>query len=573
MLSYISNTLWGQHPTLKPSIIDEFFDPTKTVTLDKQEVVSEVLDELERRWLLPSGAGHAEALRHAYIVCGVNPDHPVCDNRRVYSEPERQLFFLYKATADDTDLRKRVVFLMDVYEAAREKLNQDESFHTLVTNPLVQVLRFLLSALHQKQYRRVGLDCYEQVYANGHATLAWQKACSIEEFVGRAVTKEQHMTLWVALTDRKTRRRTIKHLTTCTDREFPELKVSFDLRSFNNGVFNCRTLEFTPHPYPDASIASCKFYNVRFDPVWIDEVDFYNIPTPLLSACLDGMDEMTVRWFWAMLGRPLFQVNELDRWHAAPLFLGGPGSGKDQAMSVIRDFYADIHVASTNQKMGAIDHNNKRLLLFHDVEELDVPQFLAMVSGESTIIPIRFQNPIELRWVAPLVFGSCTPPKCVEDGCRSVSRRIVPFVFRGTKTEAVPNNEMGAIVCKASMAYRSAVQANGDKPIASILPPAIMANKKRVACYFNPIVAFLEQSGKIELGPNLNTSFKDMSEAVKQHCKITHTSMVPFTQDYYAAAFEERGIEEAYGDNVILSNGMLFRGRYFSGVGLQADCE
>ena len=47
-----------------------------------------------------------------------------------------------------------------------------------------------------------------------------------------------------------------------------------------------------------------------------------------------------------LLGRFLFEVNELDSWQVIPFFVGRAGTGKSMLLEVMKEFFPDDDIAT-----------------------------------------------------------------------------------------------------------------------------------------------------------------------------------------------------------------------------------
>lgn len=625
-----------EEKTTEPTVDDilqSLGDPCHDVKISSTQLADAVLSKLEEAWLLPDGVTNNEAREHSYQRYKVSMNDVILNKalvQQTYNFHRYHIWRMYKVFMDlnmigdelqaEIENQRRFSRLFEANYMAREQIENDFRTRSVYdrtdysnvsaefsmykysnvkieeTKPFQRLVLFIYRELYKRGYKKVGVECVEQIVSppdlNGkpHPTRAWKPVCTIFDFVKNTVQKDTYYEHWHTSTEGNNRKKLVELLETAEDKEFPTLKISYDLRSFRNGIFDCRRLEFYPYTQVPVGIedASCNYYDLEFDPMWLEQDDFLNIPTAHFTKIPrhQDFDELKERWTWALIGRLLFRVNERDNWQVIPFLTGVAGSGKSIIASVVQAFYRDPEVGTISNNaektFGLWNYYDKRVAICPDLKEdfsLDQANFLSMVTGETISVPIKYTKATNVsKWKVPLLLVGNAPPRW-PDTNGQITRRMVPLEFlkHVLESKGDPNlkakidEEMGAILCKAAMAYDSAVQAHGGRIIWDVLPPSILSARQRLRCRVNPIVAFLEQSGKVVFGPELNTPFKDLSVALEQHCKSTHTNMVPFTKEYYSAPFQERGIDEAYGDDVLLPNGKMFSGRYFSGVGLKDE--
>jgi hypothetical protein len=105
-------------------------------------------------------------------------------------------------------------------------------------SPYQKLILVALNETYNNNYRRYKGQCYKEIEVNKFRTKAWKPMMGIAEFVYSIAQKEKDFEVWKNLTTRgNTARDTIKHLSDCTDSQFPEIKKHRNVWSFNNGLF------------------------------------------------------------------------------------------------------------------------------------------------------------------------------------------------------------------------------------------------------------------------------------------------------------------------------------------------
>lgn len=200
------------------------------------------------------------------------------------------------------------------------------------TVPVQKLLLHMLDRAMEKRYRRQGDWCFEPIIVNGHDTHAWRAVMTIEQWMYTETAKETNWEQWQWLTAAGGTPRTVKeYLSKCCDYSFPELKKDRSTFSFLNGVYRARENKFYPHDSSTLanSIASCKFFELEFPEEYI-QLNPVNIPTPNLDTIMNFQEwsPEVKKWMYILLGRLLYDLNDLDAWQVIPFCKGLASSGK-----------------------------------------------------------------------------------------------------------------------------------------------------------------------------------------------------------------------------------------------------
>lgn len=202
------------------------------------------------------------------------------------------------------------------------------------TQPLQNLLLYLLDAAMEKRYRKSNGWMYEPVYINGHHMHAWRPVMEISSFVHSQLRKETNWEQWCNATDRGTKNihSSIEYLTNCHDYQLPELRKTRGVYSFRNGLYIApedRFHRFGPGAPPlSEDVVACKFIDTDFDDY--TDVPWRDIPTPHLHGILEHQRfaPEVCDWMYILLGRLLYPLNERDGWQVIPMIKGVAATGK-----------------------------------------------------------------------------------------------------------------------------------------------------------------------------------------------------------------------------------------------------
>ena len=228
------------------------------------------------------------------------------------------------------------------------------------TNDNQKLLLHLLDCAMEKRYRKSNGWCYEPVVVDGHNTHAWRAVCEIAHFVHGSIHKETAWEQWCyATASLKTIPIMIEYLQSCRDHQFPDLAKRRGVYSFRNGVYLAHTDSFRAFeevaagdcaPLAD-DVVACKFMDAEF--LHYDDLRWQDVPTPHFQSILDfqefGGD--VSQWMYVLLGRLIYELNEMDSWQVIPFLKGMASSGKSTVLlKVAKNLFEaiDVGVLSNN---------------------------------------------------------------------------------------------------------------------------------------------------------------------------------------------------------------------------------
>jgi hypothetical protein len=423
-------------------------------------------------------------------------------------------------------------------------------------NKVQQLLLYMLNSLQARGLRRVDGDLYRRLYTvDGHDTHAWVRECGMRDFVYEATRKEINYDMWLALTGQRVNMMAVvEHLTHCRDVQLPDLRKDRHVFSFNNGVYLAAKDEFVPYGTARAAalptdLVAAKYFDLpadAYDETRAGDDDWFGIPTPRLQSILDfqDMDAAVSSWMYVLIGRLMYDVNELDGWQVLPFLKGTASSGKSTIiMRVCRSIYEhnDVGVMSNNleKKFGLSAFCEKLMFIGPEIKGdacIEQADFQSIVSGETVQVAVKFKTAQAIEWSTPGILAGNELPAWV-DNSGSVNRRIVLFEFPnkvengdmelGKKLEL----EMPAILIKANRAYLSATRRFARDNVWKHLPPPFHRAKQDFAESANSIVHFLA-SGQLEFGgPEVYMPLDDFSRAYKAYADTLGLTKIKMSKE------------------------------------------
>jgi hypothetical protein len=427
-----------------------------------------------------------------------------------------------------------------------------------------RLIRFLLEECNRRQYRKQGSALFAPLFTeSGDFTRTYVHACEIIEFIYDAVYP-YHQNIWLfsALTEKGgTHRLCYDYLLNCKDDNLPTLVKDRTKFAFQNGLFDARTNMFYPYgedPGWDSRIVCANYLDTGFD-----HVSFATVDDPIDIECLhiqrildsQNFEPEVCRWFYASVGRMVFDVGEIDNWQFFPFCKGTAGSGKSTIMRLASKMYNEIDVGnlmSEGSKSFSVEHLVDKYIFFcFDVDDkctFSLTRWNQMVSGEPITIERKFKVPIQKNWSSAGAFsGNAFPPWVDQAG--NISRRMLNFIFTQTIKDVDPNlfdkclKEMGAFMKKCISCYFDLIEKFGDKGIwdNGVLPHYFHKTRRQMQAETNPLQAFLQDDQCI-LEVGLHIGFSGFRTAFYAFCDENRLPKRTLTKDFCSNVFDTMGI-------------------------------
>lgn len=423
------------------------------------------------------------------------------------------------------------------------------------TVPVQKLLLHMLDRAMEKRYRRQGDQCFEPIIVNGHDTHAWRSVMTIREWMYLETRKETNWEQWHWLTSSAATPKTVEsYLTNCCDYSFPELRKDRSTFSFLNGVYRARENRFYPHHQSSLSneIAACKFFEADFPAQYV-EGPVESIPTPHLDTIMNfqGWEPDVKRWMYILLGRCLYDLNDLDSWQVIPFCKGLASSGKSTVtLKVAKHFYDDIDtgILSNNieTKFGLSQFHDKFLFVAPEIKSdlrIEQAEFQSIVSGEDITINVKNRTAFSKTWKVPGVLaGNEVPSWCDNSG--SIQRRIVLFDFprQVTNGDMKLGDKLAAetplILLKCNRMYLDAVGKWSHTNIWTVLPKYFLHTRDEMAQATNVLEAFLS-SEEVVCKEGVFCSLDDFKSALKVYAQQNNYATKRFTWEFFRGPLEK----------------------------------
>ena len=444
-------------------------------------------------------------------------------------------------------------------------------FETLSDNPksttgFQKLLLYLMYQAYHRQYRKCEDNCYRRVFTHeGYNTHAWEKYCTIKEFIYDMTNKEFNFDMWSHLTRAKGNLdAAASYLATCRDPQFPFLEKRRDMFAFRNGIYLAREHRFVQYRgqerLPEHWVA-CKYFDLECDPETVPlssgtpskYEDWYDIPTPHMQQIMDCQEfpEEACRWLYAFVGRLIYPLNDLDQWQVIPFLQGQAGTGKSTIlMNVCKNMFdsVDVGVLSNNieKKFGLSAFVDKFVFIAPEVRNdlgLDQAEFQSMVSGEEMSIAKKNLIAEQVRWRVPGILAGNQIPNW-SDSAGSIARRIIIWEFvrkpdiTDTRLGERLAREMSAIIVKCNRAYHAAVATVAADNVSKHLPEYFKETDALLVEEVDSLRNFLN-CGALKFGEDSYMPYRDFLRLYNSHCKEIGFRYEKLNKSSYTAPFAE----------------------------------
>ena len=477
--------------------------------------------------------------------------------------------------------------------------------------PYQCLLLYLLDLFSEEGFTKAGGNLYKPIYKYGNNTHAWEKVCSIKEFIYQKTDHKINFEQWKNATASggSNVSNAEKYFGEFIGPELPSLVKDRHLFSFKNGnyitkynisppgetpVYKDVFVPYgTPHEYINNFSISSKYHDqtfVEFDNLDTDENWFDTIMSkcPTFKNLLD-YQEFTVeiqQWLCTFMGRMCFELGDLDNWQVLFYLLGQAGAGKSTIlMKILHKFFddEDVGVIANNidPKYGIKPHANKKVVLAPEISEnfkMEQTDWQLIVEGGRNTYSEKYKNDETIDWKLPMAMGGNKIMR-YKNNSESVSRRTAIFNFwkkvinTDTEIDKKLQKELPCIMKLCVTSYYKAIEKYGKKGIWNILPKYFHENKEEMEQATNTLQNFL-RSGKVIFGSKLYVPMKVFQQAFNDHCRDNNLPREQFTKDFYGAIFTNNGIKitqqgtREYPQN---SGILLKRTTFFNGIDIPTD--
>jgi phage/plasmid-associated DNA primase len=464
---------------------------------------------------------------------------------------------VHNAHCADPALGQKLNFIMGLAGVQfRSCLERDKM------GPLQGLILHLLEHAEHHRYRKHAGNVYKPILSpSGHETHAWERVCSMQEFVYQSVRKEENFDEWLMLcSSGSNAKNAAEFLSNCNDLQFPFLHKDRTVFSFANGVYVAHQDRFYPFGGAESlsdTVVAANYFQQDFD-CHADTPDWFDIPTPHLQSIMAYQDwePCVQRIMYVMLGRLMYAADSRDKWQVAPFLLGSASSGKSTiALKVAKMFYehSDVGIIANNmeKQFGISAFWDKLLVVGPEVKDdfsIDQGLMQQMISAESVSVSEKHKTAFSLaKWLVPIIFAGNEVPNFT-DNQGSIQRRFIVFMF----TKSVMNgdmflgdklmSEMAAIILKCNRAYLEAVEKWGNINIWTVLPQYFTDTRSEMAAATNITESFLN-SDEVEYGEDCYCKLKDFRDMLKQFgVKVNIQVTKGLTKPFFNPTLNARGL-------------------------------
>ena len=262
---------------------------------------------------------------------------------------------------------------------------------------------------------------------------------------------------------------------------------------------------------------------------------------------------------YALKGRTLFAVGELDNFEITVLFDGIGGCGKTTLQKAQQSFdpphLLGIQSPNMQPQFGMSTVAHARVVYCNEVSvDLNVVQeeWQTGVSGEWGSYAVKFGDPIVLEWKAQFFWCGNGFPVKFKNQMGQASRRIggvlmpYPVAPRDGSIMGRIKKNLGHLQRKEVLAYFEFIAIHGSTDPMSTperLPPAFAEYYRRSRRATDPVEDFLSEGTFIQKDTDsimLMSDFKELYNAYRAHFDMGRATR--WSEESYRTPFNERGI-------------------------------
>jgi len=253
------------------------------------------------------------------------------------------------------------------------------------------------------------------------------------------------------------------------------------------------------------------------------------------------------KWMYILLGRMIYNLNELEYWQIIVFLKGMAGTGKSTIITkVVKEFYEydDVGQLSNDgeKTFGLSAFCDKKIFIAPEIKaDFSLPQavFQGIISGEDVSIAKKYKTAETVEWKIPGFMAGNEIPNFT-DNSGSISRRLVVFDFlkKVKKDKSDPllgkklKKEIPYIIRKSNLAYLEAVGKYGKKDIWLDLPSYFKKTQEQISEKTNSLSSFLN-SGMVSYNKDFYIHEKVFKNKFNIYCKENNLGLKKYNNDFY----------------------------------------
>lgn len=434
-------------------------------------------------------------------------------------------------------------------------------------NPMQRLYQIVIERARKLEYSRYKNSFMRRVVTkDGFITNAWEHVAKFDEFI-YGLTKIPDSEIY-SLT---TKTRDIMENVACLiakrlESQVPWIEPDRHVFAFSNGCYLAKIEYFikfskeAPPMMPDGQECptACKYHDVPIDINWLRYPDPMSIPTPIMSHIMDTqcLSPDVKRVYFSMLGRSIYELNEMDNWQVFLFVKGNAETGKSTLLKFIASFYGieDVGILSNNIEatFGASMIADKFVVVGDDLGEnlsLDQQLFQNMCSGNDVSLPRKNTSALTIRWKAQLLLSGNVVPG-YKDNAGSFSRRLLIVHYSKVVRHVDPTlpnrlkNEIGAAIIKCNRCYRNMIRRLSsmfEDPINpttfwDAIPEQFRTQRRNIMQCANAFMSFFN-SGVLVFGRSLYMKKRVFVENLMNHCQANGIPKPRFQPVQYEGSF------------------------------------
>ncbi len=268
-------------------------------------------------------------------------------------------------------------------------------------------------------------------------------------------------------------------------------------------------------------------------------------------------------WAYALMGRSLFWLKQMDDWPVTIFFIGYAGTGKTSLVNSIASLYpiqkVGIIANKTEEKWslaGCDDKDPWYVLICPEMQRnanWNQGEFMQCSGGEIVELKSKFKNKKPIRWRTPILMAGNEMIKTWRDVAQNLFRRtcVLDFRFYVNPKDSSPNllkeleNDLPLFVQKCVRAYLDSVMLYRHKNLTDVFPKNIIEATTNAVSSTNPFSRFFNEPSLFSVNPNYQEKYTDFKKIFLRWClnKGLATKFIKFSEEDYQPVFDQFGIK------------------------------
>jgi hypothetical protein len=437
---------------------------------------------------------------------------------------------------------------------------------------VMRMTELMIHELNILGYKKYQGNVMEEIFLRDGQikTHAYRILCSIENFVTNQCSATKNPEAY-ALWCKNVEARCCKALKDLEDFRFPELKPDRHVFSFNDGIMMLKMRDEEDGEYyqmwcPYLSEAhlglQSDLVSANYFPVDANIENFVEnpqmAPTPYFDQIFlnQGLPVDALHDLYALFGRFMYDVNEMDEWDVFLFLYGRAGTGKSTATRVVELIYPEediCYLSDTARPTFVLPPNifDVKIIVYPETAtqtNIKTTVLQQIICGERMTVHVMYSEG-KIGNVIGHMIAHGNQFSATSDIAGSMGRRTIVIYFSKMITnkdcalEDKLKSELSYLIWKWNDAYHTLVHNVEGRDVWECLHPQFREWKNFMRGEMNSIHAFFDAKVGTALmeGPTMFLSEEDFNQLFKEFCTQRGYGRQKLTINFVESALNDRG--------------------------------